>query len=161
MSALLIAAAPSPEAKTQPNRLPPRSRNALHIGRRISRGCGLPAAQANGTDVLCGRSPAPRSSCVMLRLSPYSAGNCSRACGYDESASGAPEGETDCFEIGGANVAPSRISTETSPPHLGTCPPAAEDRSFQLSVPLVALMDHAEHRSPLSPDRNASWAAWS
>ena len=51
------------------------------------------------------RSPAPGSSCVMLRLSSCSAGNCSRACGYDESASGAPEGETDCFEIGGANVA--------------------------------------------------------
>src|SRR3984893_16118878 len=55
----------------------------------------------------------------------------------------------------------SRISTGTSPPHLGTYPPAAEDRSFQLSLPLVALMEHAEHRSPLSPDRNASWAAWS
>jgi hypothetical protein len=35
----------------------------------------------------------------------------------------------------------SRISTGTSPPNFGTCPPAAEDRRFQLSVPLVALME--------------------
>jgi hypothetical protein len=28
-------------------------------------------------------------------------------------------------------------------------------------VPLVALMEHTENRSSLSPDRSASWAAWS